>query len=119
MSDHDSDMIIVETFDNGIVARFLRDVLLDPIQVEQVSRQLRSALDAAEPANMVISLESVSQLSSLMLSVLVAMRSEAEARGGKVALAAIPERVDYLLKITNLSKAFPAFATTEEALASL
>ena len=119
MSDHDSDLVIVETFPDGIVARFLEDVLLDPIQVEQIGRQLRSALDAAEPANVVGSLESVTQLSSLMLSVLVALRSEAEARGGRVILAAIPDRVDYLLKLTNLAKAFPSFATTEEALASL
>ncbi|MDJ0521495.1 MAG: STAS domain-containing protein [Planctomycetota bacterium] len=118
MSDHDSDLVIVETFEDSIVARFLQDVLLDPIQVEQVSRQLRGALQAADPANLVISLESVTQLSSLMLSVLIALRSEAEARGGKVVLAAIPDRVDYLLKLTNLAKAFPSFLTTEEALAS-
>ena len=119
MSEHDSDLVIVEAFEQACVARFLKDVLLDPIEVERIGRQLGAALESRDPPRMVVVLDSVTQISSLMLSVLLALRAEAEPRGGSISLAAIPERVDYLLKLLSLRKAFAIFDTVDDALANL
>ncbi len=118
MATHEGDQIRVETFPNGIVAGLTTDHLLDPVEVEAVGRQLREALRAADPANIVVSLEGVTVLSSLMLGVLAVLRSEAQARGGTVVLASVPDRIRHLLEVTNMSRAFPSFATTDEARAS-
>lgn len=119
MGSSTADLVAIETFDAGIVVRFLTDSLLDPIPVEAIGHELQASLEASAAPNVVVVLRNISALGSLMLSVLIALREEASARGGEVCLAAIPDRVDYLLKLTKLENQFPHYASAEEALADL
>jgi anti-anti-sigma factor len=116
---HDQDLIIVESFEQGSVVRVLAESLLDPMGVDAIKAQLGGALEAADPPNLVVALDTVSMMSSLMLSVLISLREDAQARGGDVVFAAPSKRIRELFEVTQLDRTFAIHATVEEALASL
>ena len=51
MGTHDQDLILVESYENGQVARVMTDILLDPMETEAIHRQLSAALAAKSPPN--------------------------------------------------------------------
>ena len=116
---HDRDLIIAESFEQGSVVRVLAESLLDPMEVDAIKGQLNGALDAADPSNLVIALDTVSMMSSLMLSVLISLRQNAQERGGTVVFAAPSDRVAELFQVTQLDRTFAIHATVDGALASL
>lgn len=115
MGPQGSELVLVEAVENAQIVRFLTDSLLDPIEVEKISERLHDVQAESDASTMIIELKNVNALSTLMLSVLISLRKNAQAEGGDVRLAAVPERVDYVLKLTKLEDAFPTHATTQEA----
>ncbi len=111
--------VTVEQGEKAQIVRFLTDTLLDPMQVEAISAQLSVAFSQSSTANMVVALDEVTQVSSLMLSVLIDLRDKAAQKGGVIALAAVPDSVDYVLRTTELDKVFAMHETVEDALAGL
>ena len=92
MGDHEESLIASEAFETGTVVTFLTDSLLDPIPVEVVRQQMQATLEASDPPNLIVELAPIQLMGSVMLSVLIALREEASARGGTLCLVGVPDR---------------------------
>jgi len=119
MSTTDEELMIIEKQDEVYVVRFLASALLDPAQVDQADRQFMELVKREPQPRIVIALDTVEQLSSLMLSVLIRLRAEVGDRKGQVALAAVPDRLQTLFELVKIGSVFKTYATAEEAVAAL
>jgi anti-anti-sigma factor len=76
-----------------------------------------SRLDPASAPRLVLDLSEVSMCDSSGLNLLVRIRSERTAAGGWLRLAGTRPLVDNVLRVTNLTRILPRYATVEEAVA--
>lgn len=74
--------------------------------------------DLAAPARVVVDLGAVRHVNSSGLGMLLGALATARDGGGDLRLAAVPERVATLLRVTRLDGTFAAFATADDAVAS-
>lgn len=81
-------------------------------------RHITPALDAG-PRKLVISFAGVAFLDSCGIGTLITLRNRLMKDKGAMALCDIGERLENILKITDLRKVFTLFGGTDEALAAL
>lgn len=118
MSDHSSDLILVEHRDGAHVVRFLSEALFDPIVVSQLEQQILGVVAEAETPRVVLTLDTVDHIASSTLSTLIRVRSACQGKGGDAVLAAVPAGVTEVLKVARLDDIFKSYATPDEALAA-
>lgn len=68
---------------------------------------------------LVLDLTQLTFTDSTGLSVMVGARKRLIPLGGRVVLAAVPQNLARVLRITGLTKVFPVYATADEAVAAL
>lgn len=119
MSDAPDELMTIDRHGDVRVVRFVSSALMDPAQIERADEQLQKLLRDIEKPQLVIALDTVEHLSSLMLSVLIRVRSEVGAAGGRVLLAAVPPQLQGLFDLVKVGDVFETFATTEDAVAAL
>ena len=66
-----------------------------------------------------LDLENVEHVSSIMLSALIEVRSQALDRGGRVALAGVRPRLRDLLDVVRIHDIFENYASVESAVVAL
>jgi len=66
--------------------------------------------------SILLNLEGVSQVDSLGLSTLIAIRQAADKNGGRIKLLKLPARVHSLLVVTRLITVFDVFDSEEDAM---
>lgn len=119
MSTPTEELMIIEKQDGVYIVRFLASALLDPAQVEQADREFMELVAREPEPRIVIALDTVEQLSSLMLSVLIRLRAEVGDRKGQTALAAVPDRLQSLFELVRIGDVFETYATAQEAVTAL
>ena len=119
MSAQHQDLLSIEVRDGIHVVRCLTETLLDPVDIERVDIQIQAAMASVSTPRVVVNLQSVNHMASLMLSVLIKLHQDVQAKGGAVALASIPKRLQDLFELVGLDHIFDSYETPEEALAAL
>lgn len=118
MNDAQGELMMIERQGAVTVVQFLAAALMAPAQIERADEQLQELLRGVDEPKLVIVLDQVEHLSSLMLSVLIRVRSEVGSAGGRVVLAAIPRQLQGLFDLVKVSDVFDTFGTTQEAVAA-
>jgi len=118
MNDAQDELMKIERQGEVTIVRFLAAALMAPAQIERADDQLQELLRGLDEPKLVIALDQVEHLSSLMLSVLIRVRSEVGTAGGHVVLAAIPRQLQGLFDLVKVSDVFDTFGTTEDAVAA-
>jgi anti-sigma B factor antagonist len=92
---------------------------LDWSQVPQLRQALRSVLAGDGPAFVVLDLSGLEFTDSSGLGLMIAGHQWAKARGGMLALAAVPRFMASVLRVAGLTRIFPPYATVGDARAAL
>ncbi|MHC4446603.1 MAG: STAS domain-containing protein [Planctomycetota bacterium] len=93
--------------------------VLDSLQADALGEALRSYIERIEAPKVVLDLGSIEQLSSAALSMLLATKSTAAIRGGRLCLANVGDDLLEMLKVTKLDTVLPIHKSTDDAVQSL
>lgn len=110
------DFLVVQAYDNIVLARVERDRLLDGGAIQVVADELLKLTDRYPRISLVLDMEAVSALSSAMLGKLVALHKAVKTCKGRLALAGIKPSIRPLFTVTGLEKLFEFYPTAQEAI---
>jgi anti-sigma B factor antagonist len=110
------DFLIVEAYDNVVLAKVEKDRLLDVANIAALSDALTALLDRYPRISLILDMSSVSYLSSAMLGTLVSLHKGVKGGKGRMAVAGVKESLMPLFKITKLDKLFDIFKDAQEPL---
>jgi anti-anti-sigma factor len=101
------DFLIVQRYDNLVLAKVTKERLLDPASITSLSDALIAEVNrSAMRPSIVLDLAEVGYLSSAMIGKLVAVLKAVKAVKGRMALAGVKPSIMPLFKITQLDKLF-------------
>jgi anti-anti-sigma factor len=110
------DFLIVQRYDNLVLAKVTKDRLLDPASITALADALLAEVNrAAMRPSLVLDLSDVSYLSSAMIGKLVAVLKAVKGSKGRMALSGVKATIMPLFKVTQLDKLFD-FADDAEQL---
>jgi anti-anti-sigma factor len=110
------DFLIIQRYDNMVLAKVTKDRLLDPASITALSDALLAEVNrAAMRPSLVLDLGDVGYLSSAMIGKLVAVLKAVKGSKGRMALAGVKPSIMQLFKVTQLDKLFD-FADDAEQL---
>jgi anti-sigma B factor antagonist len=92
---------------------------LDAANSEQVEHDLRTALEAAQPAGIILDLSNLAFCDSSGLSTLIAVYKQARARQLPLVLAGAHDRVAHVMSLTRVDRLLPFSADLPQAVLHL
>lgn len=110
------DFLIVQTYDNIVLAKIEKDRLLDIGSIKSLSDALTALLDRHPKISLVLDMSAVGYLSSAMLGKLVSLHKSVRANNGRMAVGGVKAQIMPLFKITKLDKLFELYGDAQEAL---
>jgi anti-anti-sigma factor len=110
------DFLIVQAYDNVVLAKVDKDRLLDVANIVALSEALTALLDRYPRISLVLDMSPVSYLSSAMLGKLVSLHKAVKGGKGRMAVAGVKDSLLPLFKITKLDKLFDFFKDAQEPL---
>ncbi len=109
------DFLIVQRYDNIVLAKVAKDRLLEPAAITALSDALIAEVNrAAMRPSLVLDLADVAYLSSAMIGKLVAVLKAVKGSKGRMALAGVKASIMPLFKVTQLDKLFDFSAEAEQ-----
>ncbi len=99
-----------------VIAEITLPRLFDPMLVDHLDRQLRTAVGAED--DLILDLTRVRFLSSAMLGRMVMLWLAAQKRGRRVVLTGVNETLSEILRIAGLQERVQAYADVATALAT-
>ena len=115
MADDNHSLFLVQVHNGVHVMEFINESLVDQMNIERLGDELGQLVDRCEIPKVVISFANLSNVSSAVLGVLIATHKKIHSRKGELRLAAIPDRILEVFKLTRLDKMLNIYKTTEEA----
>jgi len=110
------DFLVVQAYENIVLARIEKDRLLDISAIAAVSADLVKLTDRYPRISLVLDMEAVSALSSAMLGKLVALHKAVVVVKGRMVLAGVKPSIMPLFTVTKLDKVFSFSPTAQEAI---
>jgi anti-sigma B factor antagonist len=107
--------IKITSEDSVAVVAFKAASISDVEGIATASKQIKEFVDENHPNRLIFDFRGVKFFSSLVLSVLLEVRSKLAAYNGEVAISAINPQLHKIFKITNLDKIFNFFPDKESA----
>jgi anti-sigma B factor antagonist len=101
------------------VVEFAPDAELDSFTMNQIQSDLYALVEDRPGRGVVLDFSNVSFASSQALGCLVTLRLKAARSRAKVVLAAVPEPLMDIVRLTQLDRLYEIFDTREEAIAAL
>ena len=108
--------LIVQAYDNIVLARIDKPRLLEARDITSVAEDLTRLLDRYPKISLVVDLEAVVALSSAALGKLVALHKGVVNLKGRMTLAGVKPTIMPLFAVTKLDKLFTFSATAEEGI---
>jgi anti-anti-sigma factor len=112
------EFLMVQRYDNIVLAKVMKERLLDPPVIASLSEALLAECDRTARLSLVIDMADVGYLSSAMIGKLVAVYKSAKAGKGRVAVAGLKAPLMQMFKVTQLDKLFD-FAPDAEQIIQL
>jgi anti-anti-sigma factor len=100
------DFLMVQRYDNIVLAKVMKDRLLDPASITALATALNAEVERTARISLVLDLAEVGYLSSAMIGKLVAVYKSVKQYKGRVALAGVKPSIMPLFKVTQLDKVF-------------
>ncbi len=107
------------TENNGVILVGQFPEKFDYTVCNEALRHITPSLDSSDIKKLVISFAGVTFLDSCGIGTLITLRNRLMKEKGAMALCDIGERLEKILKITDLRKVFALYGTVEEAVAAL
>lgn len=108
---------IVQQVEKFTVVEFRQPSLMDPVVLEDISRQLYRLIDAEDRRRIVLDFEKVQYLSSQAIGIVLTMNKKLTALPhSKFVLCGVGEKLMQLIKITRLDKLLIIKPSQREAL---
>jgi anti-sigma B factor antagonist len=107
---------ITQMVEKWLVIEFRTPSLMDPVHLEDISRQLYHLVDAQDQRRIIIDFEKVQYLSSQAIGIVLNMNKKLMAlKNSKMILCGVTGRLMELIKITRLDKILTIKPTQKEA----
>jgi anti-sigma B factor antagonist len=107
--------IKITSEDSVAVVAFKAASISDVEGIATASKQIKEFVDENHPNRLIFDFRGVKFFSSLVLGVLLEVRSKLAAYNGEVAISAISPQLHKIFQITNLDKIFNFFPDKEAA----
>ncbi|HUS72496.1 MAG TPA: STAS domain-containing protein [Sedimentisphaerales bacterium] len=101
--------------DSVAVVAFKTASISDVERIAAASKQIKEFVDEKRPSKLIFDFGGVKFFSSLVLGVLLEIRSKLMIYNGEVAISAINPQLHKVFRITNLDKIFKFFPDRESA----
>jgi len=101
--------------DSIVVVAFKAASVSDVEGIATASKRIKDFVDEKHPDKLIFDFRGVKFFSSLVLGVLLEVRSKLAAYNGEVAISAINPQLHKVFRITNLDKIFKFFPDRESA----
>ncbi|MHC4545816.1 MAG: STAS domain-containing protein [Planctomycetota bacterium] len=111
--------IKITSEDSVAVVAFKAASVSDVEGIATASKQIKEFVDENHPNRLIFDFRGVKFFSSLVLGVLLEIRSKLAAYNGEVAISAINPQLHKVFKITNLDKIFTFFPDKEAAVSAV
>ncbi|MHC4098793.1 MAG: STAS domain-containing protein [Planctomycetota bacterium] len=111
--------IKITSEDSVAVVAFKAASISDVEGIATASQQIKEFVDENQPNRLIFDFGGVKFFSSLVLSVLLEIRSKLASYNGEVAISAINPQLHKVFKITNLDKIFTFFPDKEAAVSAV
>jgi len=106
----------VSTIGESTVVEFTSASLMDPIELEQIAKELYKLIDEQDKRRIVLDFERVQYLSSQAIGILLAMQKKLSAlKKSNLVLCGVGARLMELLRITRLDKVLTIKPSQKEA----
>lgn len=105
-----------EERDNAVIINLFGEMMLG-YEANDFHEAILKAIESNKK-NIVVDLSNVKFITSWGIGILVYGYTTTTNSGGKFKIVAVPEKVEQVLKTTNLDKVFDKYVTIEEALKS-
>jgi len=111
--------IKISSEDSVAVVAFKAASISDVEGIATASKQIKEFVDENHPNRLIFDFNGVKFFSSLVLGVLLEIRSKLTSYNGEVAISAISPQLHKVFKITNLDKIFNFFPDKETAVSAV
>ncbi len=105
--------------DSVAVVAFKADTISDVEMIATASKHIKDFVDENQPIRLIFDFSRVKFFSSLVLGVLLEIRSKLASYNGEVVISAINPQLHKVFKITNLDKIFTFFPDEEAAVSAV
>jgi anti-sigma B factor antagonist len=105
--------------DSVAVVVFKTDSISDVEMIATASKHIKDFVDENQPIRLIFDFSRVKFFSSLVLGVLLEIRSKLASYNGEVVISAINPQLHKVFKITNLDKIFTFFPDKEAAVSAV
>jgi anti-anti-sigma factor len=106
----------IEQIGNATVAKFTTRRILNEEKIQAINGQLCGLGHEAGPGAVVLNFDRVERLSAAVISQLLTLQRQIQARGGRLVLCAIKPEVNEIFKILRLAPFFTVYTDEQEAL---
>ena len=117
--DHTTRHLHISSQDNTIIIELLDHRIVDYTLIQSLSKELLQISDCAINHHLIIDFQNVENLSSTMISVLVALKAQMQTLGQQMRLTGLSKHLLSVFKLTRLNRILGIHADVESALASL
>jgi anti-sigma B factor antagonist len=108
---------ITQMVEKWLVVEFRTASLMDPVQLEDIAKQLYHLVEAQDQRRIIMDFEKVQYLSSQAIGIVLNMNKKLMAlKNSKMVLCGVTGRLMELIKITRLDKILTIKPTQKEAL---
>lgn len=111
--------IKITSEDSVAVVAFKTALISDVEGIATASKNIKDFVDENQPIKLIFDFSRVKFFSSLVLGVLLEIRSKLASYNGEVAISAINPQLHKVFKITNLDKIFTFFPDKEAAVSAV
>jgi len=111
--------IKITSEDSVAVVAFNTASISDVEKIATASKHIKDFVDENQPNRLIFDFNGVKFFSSLVLGVLLEIRSKLASYNGEVAISAINPQLHKVFKITNLDKIFNFFPDKETAVSAV
>jgi anti-sigma B factor antagonist len=111
------DFLIVQRYDNIVLAKVTKERLLEPQVIAALADDLNAEIQrASQRLSLVLDLSDVGYLSSAMIGKLVAVNKGVRALKGRMAIAGLKPALLQMFKVTGLDKLFEFSPEAEQVI---
>ncbi|MBA2481716.1 MAG: STAS domain-containing protein [Planctomycetes bacterium] len=109
------DFLMVQVYDKIVLAKVMKERLLDPASIASLSEGLSELVDRHPRISLVIDAADIGYLSSAMLGKLVALYKAIKVAKGRIAMGGVKPQLMPLFKVTQIDKLMPFFNDAGQA----
>lgn len=115
MPENTSETIVIKRIKDVHVIEFIVTSMTDQVAIQEVGNEIEQLVDKLGLPKIVIDFGDLEHVSSAMLGVLISVNKKVQALKGELRLAAVPEPVMAVFKLTRLDKLLKIYDSTDLA----